>query len=220
MTVHYVVNELNTENAMLYKLMILSTNKGGCLSKFKLKNKNDLRISCEDLYYEKAFSRIMNNEKIVWNTAAFFWVYNWLYYRKMYLNSFLYIVVFLISFVTMMMLFSVTQEPGKLNFSFMFLIISALFLSLHIGTGLFGNYLYYKHLRKKIRKGYYRLRYLNNTDSFTFLFSIPIPMIGFITGPIIAFSDYIRVINSKFPKDRLKHHNQDDYPEETQDHAA
>lgn len=78
-------------------------------------------------YYIQNFSRftIMGREKfcVTWNWSCFGFTFLWMLYRKMYVLAFVTFIVFCI--------------PG----------VNVL---LHIGAGMIGNYLYYRHVKAKI----------------------------------------------------------------------
>ncbi len=90
---------------------------------------DDIRVFVGEnsYYYIQSFSKftITGREKFraTWNWACFGFTFLWMLYRKMYLYALLTFIVFCL--------------PG-LN------------ILLHIGAGIIGNYLYYKHAKEKI----------------------------------------------------------------------
>lgn len=80
-------------------------------------------------YYIQCFSKftISGREKfcVTWNWSCFGFTFLWMLYRKMYLLALITFVIFCI--------------PG----------INVL---LHIGAGIVGNYLYYRHVKEKIHE--------------------------------------------------------------------
>jgi hypothetical protein len=81
------------------------------------------------IYYIQSFSKftIMGREKfcVTWNWNCFGFTFLWMLYRKMYALALVTFIVFLI--------------PG----------VNVL---LHIGAGMIGNYLYYRHVKAKINE--------------------------------------------------------------------
>jgi len=84
-------------------------------------------VGTNSYYYIQNFSKftITGREKfcVTWNWSCFGFTFLWMLYRKMYVLSIITFVVFCL--------------PG----------INVL---LHIGAGIAGNYLYYKHVKEKI----------------------------------------------------------------------
>lgn len=78
-------------------------------------------------YYIQNFSRftLLGREKftVTWNWSCFGFTFLWMLYRKMYALAFVTFIVFCI--------------PG-LN------------ILLHVGAGMIGNYLYYRHVKSQI----------------------------------------------------------------------
>lgn len=140
--------------------------------------------TANDLYYERVFLQMINGEKMYWNFAAMVLSLTWMFYRKMYGASVLCLFLSLLLPVSIMMggwlLFPEEIMP-------IFYLIG--FLSPFLLMGAFGNYMYYRHLLKKIKKGYHQVGTLKNVDLFSVIASFIIPCIGFITGPIISLLD-------------------------------
>ncbi len=47
----------------------------------------------KDLHYRNALTKIHNEKWFVWNWSAFFFTSSWMAYRKMYRNSYIYMVL-------------------------------------------------------------------------------------------------------------------------------
>lgn len=86
-------------------------------------------VGANSHYYIQSFSKftITGREKFcaTWNWSCFGFTFLWMLYRKMYMLALITFVIFCI--------------PG-LN------------IILHIGVGIVGNYLYYQHVKEKIRE--------------------------------------------------------------------
>lgn len=109
-------------------------------------------------YYLSAFKKIEEVRKSTWNWAAFLGGEMWLNYRKMYMfGVFYFILSAIISFVFLCSIettcksvgFALREEVCISIFLLGFLTIPRIIL------GLFGNKLYYKRVKKNIRKGYH-----------------------------------------------------------------
>lgn len=185
---------LKYQDVNLAELTVLSTNKGG-----EFFASNNIFISnvksYEDTYYEKIFTSMLNNKVLSWNSSAFFGGSSWFYYRKMYLNAFIYLNLLLI-----FIFLSLISIAHSSNIEFTFFCIFLSFLVIRIALGIFGNYLYYRSLRNKIKKGYHNLKYLNNIDQLSSFLVFFCPILAPIIGPIIAISDRLRV--SKYHKEK------------------
>ena len=90
-------------------------------------------------YYKAAFSLIDSCGKYIWNWPAFFFGSVWALYRKMYLYSFLGVILLLI-------LHLLFDDKNVLIF---FEILCRFF------WGRYGNALYYRTIKKKIERGYH-----------------------------------------------------------------
>lgn len=99
-------------------------------------------------YYKMAFKRLEKEGKHTWNWAAFFFGYVWALYRKMYLYAFLYIVLsYILDFIIK---FGIDSQTSSIELVFIKL-ISSIFLG--IIWGYYGNYLYYRTVKKRIAEG-------------------------------------------------------------------
>lgn len=120
-------------------------------------------------YYVKAFKRLDETGKNTWNWAAFLFGPAWMLYRKMYL----YGTIFYMIFGTIQ---NVVVSTGSVFLAFFFV------LGIRILYGYFGNSLYYRIVKERIRQGYHLLDRYSPT-------SIPaaIPIFGLLA----CFADWI-----------------------------
>ncbi len=105
----------------------------------KLKEKYRIFIGKNADYYLKKFEVFeKTGSSLSWNWAAFGFGIFWMVYRKMYLYAFL----------SMLLIFFINILEVSLRLS----PLLSFFLSLWlwVGFGLFGNYLYYLHVKKKV----------------------------------------------------------------------
>jgi len=104
-------------------------------------------------------------KKISWNWAAFFFTFQWMLYRKMYLTGLLSLAIFISS-----VLCALIMLPLKTGASLWVVgsLTSLFYLS-------FGNYIYYKNLAKRIRNnaGYGIGKNVDLLTFFASFFSIP-----------------------------------------------
>lgn len=113
------------------------------------------------LNYVKAFKRLDETGKHTWNWAAFFFGELWMAYRKMYLYTFFVSVIDLIFSLCVSFyvygnfssFYLLRNDHPNLFFS----IILCYWLISGVFTGYFGNALYYRTIKKKIKKGYHLL---------------------------------------------------------------
>lgn len=83
-------------------------------------------------YYIPKFEEIMENkDKESWNYSAFFFSFSWLVYRKMYIEGFTILAI------NILVMFIGNWEG----------VVSIL---THFICGIYGNYLYFNHCKKKI----------------------------------------------------------------------
>lgn len=86
-------------------------------------------LGANSYYYTQCFSKftLLGREKfsVTWNWSCFGFTFIWMLYRKMYVLSLITFVIFCI--------------PG-IN------------ILLHIGAGMVGNYIYYRHVKDKIHE--------------------------------------------------------------------
>ena len=144
-----------------------------------------------DGYYRRVYEKLSTGRRVSWNWAAFSGCILWLLYRKMYLAS---IVISILSIIynVLLVLLIPSKEVLKNYEGIFFIAFVILFLCPFFLLGAFSNWLYVRHIHKKIDKGYH-LCDLKNTDGITpFLFFI-ISVFGLIPGFIIAMNDKRKV---------------------------
>lgn len=130
-------------------------------------------------YFDKYQS---TGKKSSWNWAAFFFTFQWMLYRKMYLFSFSFLILFVIS--TLSLIYLLTSNT--------LWIISCLFiLASYLFFGFFGNYIYYIHLKKKIKKLSLNCR-LENVDKITACISFFVVPFSLINGVITSMTDLVK----------------------------
>ncbi len=104
-------------------------------------------------YYKSAFALLDKEEKHTWNWCAFLFGPTWALYRKMYLYSFLGMI--LLSLLTIIIKFimikSITPEAWENSTFAKFIeLVSAIFC--YVIWGYFGNALYYRTVKKRIKR--------------------------------------------------------------------
>lgn len=101
-------------------------------------------VSSKVDYYSRKFRQIKDTgSKITWNWASFFLNVYWMLYRKMYAQAG---IVFLINILV------VYAMPSGLN--------SILSLGVQVAVGMYGNYMYLKHVEKKLAD----MNHLNHSE--------------------------------------------------------
>ena len=156
------------------------------------------RESNSDHYYRGVYEKITSGKKVCWNWAAALFGVSWLLYRKMFKISFWYLISVLLGaaliggllaflFITFLSL----MIPENMSLIIGFLIGIASQFSI---LGLFGNWLYVRHIHKKIDNGYH-LCPLKNTCRPLFCVSIipPLHILALFFTPFIAWSDKRKV---------------------------
>jgi uncharacterized membrane protein len=119
----------------------------------KRKNKQSTTILIDDYislitknagYYVSTFKNFESGRfdkiKVTWNWPAFFFGFWWFIYRKLYLWAFFVFVVNLIPFCTKMIYDIKTSNILRIFLGFLIMII----------WGASANYIYYRHIKKKI----------------------------------------------------------------------
>jgi hypothetical protein len=156
------------------------------------------RESKADHYYRGAYEEIASGKKVCWNWAAALFGVSWLLYRKMFKVSFLYLISVilgaaviggLLAFLFITFLSLILPESMSIIIGF-FISIASQFSIL----GLFGNWLYVRHIHKKIDNGYH-LCPLKNTCRPLFCVSIipPLHILALFFTPFIAWNDKRKV---------------------------
>ncbi len=154
--------------------------------------------SRSDQYYRKQYQKIMAGRVVNWNWAAFAGNTVWMLYRKMYMNA-IVLPLCAIMYYLVLLLFIPSKEVFK---AYEHLFVGAyilLFLCPFVLSGLFSNWLYVRHIHKKIDKGYHHGE-LENIDGMSSLLSVFIPFLGVISAAIIAFNDKRKVKRSLLGK--------------------
>ena len=111
-------------------------------------------------YYLEAFCKIENGNILSWNTAAFLFWPIWLMYRKIY-GFFLVSLIFIFArFCDLTPLIHGISEALGLSKSFNIYFFSGsggmiLYAIYAVFCGIFGNYLYYNAVKRRIKRGYY-----------------------------------------------------------------
>jgi hypothetical protein len=126
-------------------------------------NKQDILELTKDQaddFYLSAFQRIASGKRVIWNWGAFFGSFMWMFYRKMYLRSFLYFIP--LAFFHWLSACLALWEMTDIRFITMSLgawVLSwIVWTLLSLWCGLFGTKMYYKHIRTKIHRGDRRKR--------------------------------------------------------------
>lgn len=162
-------------------------------------NGKDASDRGSDHYYQGVYEKIMSGKKVCWNWAAALFGASWLLYRKMFAIYFLYyIVVVLCAISGSIIAFSLIAEPLSLQDPSTTFIISAFAMGIISGflvLGFFGNWLYLKHIHKKIDKGHH-LYSLQNTSSFLAWMSVVSPLLLMFCIPFIVLKDKAKRDNS------------------------
>ena len=128
-------------------------------------------------YYEKAFERLEKENKHTWNWAACLFSGGWLLYRKMYLYTFIYLLINAIC--SLLLLGKDFKSLGMTE------IIICMLLQMFImcGFGYFGNRIYYHAVKKRISKGYHLLERYKPTSVLSAVFSL--------SAVFICFADFV-----------------------------
>jgi len=150
--------------------------------------------SCEDQYYRRTYEKLSAGKTITWNWNAFLFSILWLFYRKMYLAAVLVPVLTIAYYATLLLLSSMfpTEHADGLFVTSVFIFYIFPWLLL----GMLANWMYVRHVHKKIDKGYH-LCELKNTDGLSAFISAFIPFLGLISGLIITISDKRKVKKAK-----------------------
>lgn len=131
-------------------------------------------------YYEQAFKRLDETGKCTWNWAAFFGVNLWMFYRKMYLYGMVVSFVYYSLHAIIWGIVSVMIETD--HFGLMCAIEISLTVLLMVFLGYFGNAMYYRSVKNRIRKGYHLLEKYCPT-------SIPSALV--FGAPFVCLADWI-----------------------------
>jgi hypothetical protein len=134
----------------------------------------------ETCYYAEVFRKNKDNKWVMsWNWAAFLAsIYAplcWMNHRRMYL----YVLLLVINFALLMFLGSLFLDKVLLFFSSILLLLSPLLL------GMFGNALYFHHIRRKIAQ---RISYAGTNSPIMWL-AYGIYVVSCCTPIILSFVD-------------------------------
>lgn len=142
-------------------------------------------------YYLSAFNKIEEAGESTWNWAAFFGGTLWLNYRKMYLLGLLFFLlpffVFFAALTATMIFYKITGldiTEGYYEALGTIFIISIIVF--HCLLGLFGNNIYYRRIKKNIKKGYHLCDKYNPTSVVILLFPF-VSFVAWLVDKIILF---------------------------------
>lgn len=120
---------------------------------------DELTIDERTYYYLKIFSDFKQlKKKISWNWSAALFGFLWLAYRRMYLYTVVYLLIFYIGykFLRLQLIMKLMQLNPDLSAENIFKIFQysnyIKYILLFLLPGLFGNFLYYSFLKKRISK--------------------------------------------------------------------
>ena len=148
-------------------------------------------------YYLNQFKKIKAGQ-ITWNWSACFAGFFWLIYRKMYTTSIVYTTISALYFACVLVLaFAYSMDYTSFIFTNMnsigipigvslilapllnFLSGLALVMIPNVILGILGNRIYYRSIKRRIKKGYHLIRTYDATDCLTvslmlfFVFFVP-----------------------------------------------
>ena len=141
-------------------------------------------------YYNQAFNTIKNKSGGTWNWCAFLFGVYWFLYRKMYLPACIYLICHIATYTFV----------SIANNSYISILISLIYLAVHILFGVFANNIYYIKYQKdlegaKTLTGDARSTYLYNHGSTN---SAPVIVALIIIGIITSIIDYFYPTNVNF----------------------
>jgi hypothetical protein len=169
----------------------------------EMSEKEKIRAEKKNAYYENALREMHDGKWISWNWAATLLFPFWMMYRKIYAGTLISIFLFIV--------IKMTIDIPYIN------------LQTSILLGLFGNKMYYEHLKRKAVKGYTpEIYHVNNSDvifcplvaaffcsglwpalSTTFLhvenkilMNIILDIPFYITAIIVMLCDYVKTRNA------------------------
>jgi hypothetical protein len=175
--------------------------------------------SQSDRYYRLVYERHLNGEKFIWNWAAALGNFYWFIYRKMYamawlssiivgftVGVFAFLIAFLLNAPDAQMLDAPREVTdavlGSLKIS-KHIAISLLILIIlvFVALGFLGNYLYIRHIHKKINQGYHCVQ-RRNVDWWTFTLFWAVPLISLIENSYNLMVHGVLVV-------QIDYHNED-----------
>lgn len=103
-------------------------------------------------YYLKAFEHLEKEKKHTWNWAAFLFPREWMIYRKMYLWSTIFWLIYMfVLYIFVPILEAFAPDYGDL-------LLLTLVALVKVFAEYFGNELYYRTVKCRISKGYHLLK--------------------------------------------------------------
>ena len=141
-------------------------------------------------YYQEVFGKLEKENKTTFNIAAAFFNVTWLVFRKMYSWA------ILLSLISGGILFS-TKMLCK-NADAVFVIQASVSTIMILGLGIFGNTLYYKHVKSQVSKGYAEMPEYNPVDPiWSVLYSTLGSLLEMLSIPLfVLLSVSVEVINN------------------------
>ena len=132
-------------------------------------------------YYQEAFKKLEEENKTTFNFAAALFNVMWLVFRKMYGWA------ILLSLISGGVLFSTKMLCKNADVVFMMQIsVSSIMI---LGLGIFGNTLYYKHVKSRVSKGYAEMLEYNPVDPvWSVLYSMLGSLLKMLSIPVLVFS--------------------------------
>ncbi len=136
-----------------------------------------------DHYYRDVYEEIMSGKKTCWNWSAAFFGLSWVLYRKMFAMYFLcqisaWLGVSLITLLTLKILSTIPSPITSQENAGLIGVAIATILEFLV-FGLYGNWLYVRHIHKKIDQGYHLCSLKNTSVLSAFLSIFAIPFIYF-----------------------------------------
>jgi hypothetical protein len=129
-----------------------------------LSDKKTARVEKRNAYYAKVLPIMHSGKLISWNWAAGLFTNGWLGYRKAYTGSIAVVLgCHLLENIYHHFFLSAQQTPEAIILKA--IIMLSYWMSLIVLGGLFGNKIYYEHLKRKVSEGYLSEFYnANNWD--------------------------------------------------------
>ena len=157
---------------------------------------------CRDSEYRNKFLKILDGKRFVWNWAAFFVTILpiWAIYRKIYWLAFLSKIPLCICFLCWCLLSLCIPVGTAFGVALTVFVVG---MSL-LGFG--GNYLYYQHLRGKIKRGYHLAPNIKNVDIISCWLLVP-PFAGLALARVLIVYVIDRRKSKKHQMLRDTHHN-------------
>jgi hypothetical protein len=132
-------------------------------------------------YYAKAFEMIKTG-RLTWNWAAAIFGGGWLLYHKMYGSFWIFYSLTLLSFPSLLTLFTGNSSPSWLD------LVGYLNFIPFVGFGLFGNNLLLHGMLRKSDNGYHKLKKYKGTYGNASLFYLMILLVIYCSAVITLSS--------------------------------